>query len=149
AKSVVGRRLKVLDVVDGRGKAALRLRDDTPGHRVRLQAGVLPDDRDDRDADAGKNVDRRAKRGKRAHDHDQQGQHDERVWTPQRDADDTDHTENAPQSRDKSRAPPARHRSCQSGHVAPHQSSYRIVSYFSRSVQLTKALPCWLWGAVG
>jgi len=104
-------------------------------------------DRDHRDADVGENVDRCAERRERAHDRDQQGQHDERIWTPQRNADDANHAENAPQSRDKSRAAPVAQRSCRTEHIAPHQSSYRIVSYFSRSVQLTKALPPCFWGA--
>ncbi len=50
----------MLDVIYRRRQRALGLRRDTAGHVLRLQAGVLPDDRYHRDADVRKDVDRRA-----------------------------------------------------------------------------------------
>ena len=47
---------------------------------------------------SGKDVDRRAQRGERADDQEQQRQHDERIGAPQCDADDGDHLTTTPQS---------------------------------------------------
>ena len=91
----------MLDVVDGRGQGALRLRGDAPRHVDRLQAGILPDDGDHRDADVGKNVDRRAQRRQRTDDEDHQRQDDERVRPPQRDADKSNHAQEAPRMPDR------------------------------------------------
>ena len=52
-------RLDMLDVVDGGRQRALVGRDDAAGHVVRRQAGIAPDDRNDGNADIGKNVGRR------------------------------------------------------------------------------------------
>ena len=91
ADAGVGGRLDVLDVVDRRRQRALELGGDAPRHVVGRQAGVLPDDADDRDADVGKDVGGRAQRRERAEDQDQQRQHDEGVGPRERNADKGDH----------------------------------------------------------
>ena len=70
--------------------------DDAPRHAVGRQAGVLPDDADDRDADIGKDVGGRAQRRERADDQDQQRQHDEGVGPRERNADKGDHRPGSP-----------------------------------------------------
>ena len=55
-------RLDVLDVVDRGGQRALRDGDDALLHLLRREAGVVPDDADDRDVDVRENVDRRGQR---------------------------------------------------------------------------------------
>ena len=106
AKAVIGIGLDMLDVVDRRRQCALRLRRDAAGHVLRREAGVLPDDRDHRNADVRKNIDRRAQRRQRADDENDQREHDERVGPPQRDADYSNHSCNAPKVT-KSRVPAA------------------------------------------
>ena len=54
--------LDVLDVVDGRGEAALVVGDDALLHLLGRQAGVVPDDRDDRDVDVREDVGRHPRR---------------------------------------------------------------------------------------
>ena len=66
------------------------------GHLVRRQAGVLPDHGDHRDADVRKDVDRRAQRRERTDDQDEEREHDEGVGPPQGDADQGDHSVEAP-----------------------------------------------------
>jgi len=95
----VGGRLDVLDIVDGRGERALEQRRHAAGHLLRRQAGVLPDDRDDRDADVGEDIDRRAQRRQRPDDQDREREHDKGVGTPQGDADDANHARAAPPCR--------------------------------------------------
>jgi hypothetical protein len=91
AEAVVGIGLDMFDVVDGGRQRALERRRDAPGHLVRRQPRVLPDDADDRNADVGKDVGRRSQSGERADDQDQQRQHDERIGARQRDANQGDH----------------------------------------------------------
>ena len=74
-------RLDVLDIVDGCGQHALVRGDDPTRHVVRREAGVAPDDRDDRNADIGKNVGRGPDRRERAEDHHQDRHNDEGVRT--------------------------------------------------------------------
>jgi hypothetical protein len=59
-EGIVGIRLEVLDVVDRRRQRALEGGDNAPGHLVGRQALVLKGHADDRDVDAGKNIDRHA-----------------------------------------------------------------------------------------
>jgi len=58
----------MLDVVDRGRQRALRLRGDAPGHLLRHQAGVLPDDGDDWNPDVRKDIDRCAQRRQRPDD---------------------------------------------------------------------------------
>jgi len=90
ADAGVGVGLDVLDVVDRRRQDALERRRDAPGHLVRRQARVAPGHRDHRDADLGEDVGRRAQRGQRADDQQQQRHHDEGERAAQGDADGTD-----------------------------------------------------------
>ena len=70
----------------------------------RLQAGVLPDDRDHRNADVRKDVDRRAQRRQRPDDENNKREHDESIGTPQCDADERNHA--------MTTSPPATAREC-------------------------------------
>ena len=74
-----------------------------PGHIRRLEARVLPDDRDHRDSDIRKDIDRRAQSRKRPDDQNGKRQHDERVRPSQRNANDSDHSRNAPKVTKSSR----------------------------------------------
>jgi hypothetical protein len=74
-------RLDLLDIVDGCEQHALVRGDDPTRHVVRREAGVAPDDRDDRNADIGKNVGRGPDRRERAEDHHQDRHNDEGVRT--------------------------------------------------------------------
>ena len=51
-------RLDVLDIVDRGRKHPFVGRDNSAGHVIRRQTGIAPHDRDDRDADIGKDVGR-------------------------------------------------------------------------------------------
>jgi len=55
----------------GRGERALELCRDAAGHLVRREAGVLPDDGDDRNADFRENIDRGPQGGQGANNQDQ------------------------------------------------------------------------------
>ena len=68
AETVIRRRFDVFDVVDRRRQRALRLCGDAAGHVGRLQACVLPNDRNDRNAYVRKDIDRRAKSRQRPDD---------------------------------------------------------------------------------
>ena len=91
--AVAGQRLRfdMLDVIDRRRERPFVGRDDAARHVVRRQAGIAPNDRDDRDADIGKNVGRRSDRRKRAENHDQDRHDDEGVRTRQRQPNDSRH----------------------------------------------------------
>ena len=91
AEAVIGVRDDVLDVVDRGGQRALERRGDAAGHLVGRQAGVLPDHADHGDADIRKDIGRRAQRGERPDDQDEQRQHNEGVRPAQRNADDGIH----------------------------------------------------------
>ena len=54
--ALVGLGLRVLDVVDGSGEGALGDGDDAAFHLGGSQAGIGPDDGDNRDVDVGKDV---------------------------------------------------------------------------------------------
>ena len=72
----------MFDVIDGGGQHALVKRGDAAGHFIGREARVLPGDADHRNADIGKDIHRRAQRGERACDQNQQRQHDKRVRAP-------------------------------------------------------------------
>ena len=72
--AVIGGRLDVLDVVDQRGRCLLKWGSEPPFHFFRIEAGVLPGDRNHGDIDVGEDVGRRAQDDDRAHDEDEQGQ---------------------------------------------------------------------------
>ena len=74
-------------VVSARSKG----RHDAPRHLVGRQSGVLPNDADDRNADFGEYIDRRAHCRQTAGDQNEQRQDDERVGQPQRDANECSH----------------------------------------------------------
>ena len=61
-------RLNVLDIVNRRGKRALRLADDPIAHLLRVQPTVIPDDADDGNINVGENVSGRAVDDDRAQD---------------------------------------------------------------------------------
>ena len=82
------RRLEVLDVADLRRERALVIIDDAAGHVVGRQPVVSPYDGDDRNVDIGENVGRRRQRRAHAEDGDDDGEHDERVRTPEGGEDD-------------------------------------------------------------
>ena len=69
-----------------------------PGHLVRRQAGVLPDHADHGDADVREDVGRRAQRGQRPDDQQQQREHDEGVGPAERNADQCNHKTGIPRS---------------------------------------------------
>ena len=77
----------MLDVVDGRGEDALVVGDDPLLHLLGRQAGVVPDDGDDRDVDVREDVRGHPDDGEPAHDRDQHRHHDEGVGAPERDSD--------------------------------------------------------------
>ena len=85
----------MLDVVDRRRHAALRLGEHAAGHLIRRQARIRPDDGDDRNFNVREDIDRRAHRRQWPDDHDDQGQHHEGVWPPQSNADNPDHAVSA------------------------------------------------------
>ena len=99
ADAVIGICHDVLDVVDGGRQRALKRRGDASGHLVRRQAGILPDHADHGDPDIRKNVGRRAQRGERSDNQQQQREHDERVRPAQRDTDQCDHKSGIPRTR--------------------------------------------------
>jgi hypothetical protein len=74
-------RLDVFNIIDRGGEDAFVRRDNSAGHIVRRQAGVAPDDRDDRNADVGENIGRRSDRRKRPENHDQYRHDHESVGT--------------------------------------------------------------------
>ena len=110
AKPVVGIGFYMIDVVDRRRQGALELRHDAAGHLIRRQARVLPNDRDDGNADVGENVDRHAKRRERPDDENDNGQHDERVGSSQRHLDEADHAAGAPEDAGRFEREAAPHR---------------------------------------
>ena len=65
-------------------RVAFVIVDDAAGHVVRQQPVIGPDHADDRNIDIGKDVGRRQRRGADAEDGDHDGEHHERVRTPQR-----------------------------------------------------------------
>src|SRR5208337_2993440 len=90
-QAIVSIGFDMLDIVDGRRQSALELRRHTARHLIRRQAGILPDDRNDRDTNVRKNVDRGPQRRKRTDDQDDEGQHYKRVRPLQRYPDNGDH----------------------------------------------------------
>ena len=56
----------MLDIVDRHRHRALEIADDAVAHLVRRQAVIAPHDAHDRNADIGKNIDRRARNRQRA-----------------------------------------------------------------------------------
>jgi hypothetical protein len=90
----IGIGLDMLDVVDGGRQRALERQRDAARHLVGLQARVLPDRADHRDANVREDVDRSAQRRQRPDDQDQQREHHERVRALQGDADDRNHAGN-------------------------------------------------------
>ena len=91
ADAVIGIGDDVLDVVDRGGQRPLERRGDAPRHLVRRQAGVIPDHPDHGDPDFRKDIGRRAQRGQRPDDQQQQREHDESIRPAQRDTDQCDH----------------------------------------------------------
>ncbi len=77
--SVQGLRLDMLDVIDAGGERSLEDRDDTCFHLGRHQAGIGPDDADDRNVDAREDIDRRTEQNDRADQKQHQREHDERI----------------------------------------------------------------------
>ena len=73
--AVDGLRLDVPDAVDARGQRILAVGGDPLFHLRRAQAGVLPDDGDDRDVDLGKDVGRHRQHGGRAEKQDEHSKH--------------------------------------------------------------------------
>ena len=66
----------MLDVADGDGQRAFVHVDDALFHLLGIEAGVLPDDADDRDIDGRKNIRGRAQQNERCqHDQQQRGHH--------------------------------------------------------------------------
>jgi hypothetical protein len=80
--------LGVLHVVDGRLRNALVGQGDAACHLLRLQAGVTPDGRDNRDVDGGKDVDSRARDGQHTHQEDQDRENQKGIRPLERDFDD-------------------------------------------------------------
>ena len=77
----------VLDPVHRRGERPLSHGNDPILHLGRGQPAVAPDDADDRNVDAGKDVYGHRHDGQDAQDGDQQRKYDERVRTAEREAD--------------------------------------------------------------
>ncbi len=67
----------MLDVIDTGGERPLKDRDDTCFHLGRYQAGVAPDNADDRNVDAREDVDRRTEQSHRTDQKQHQREHDE------------------------------------------------------------------------
>ncbi|MEH2584734.1 hypothetical protein V1281_006629 [Nitrobacteraceae bacterium AZCC 2161] len=86
AEAGIGIRHNMFDVVDRGGQRTFERRGDTTGHLVRRQAGILPDDADHGDTDIRENVGRRAQRGQRSDNQQQQSEHDKGIWPAQGDA---------------------------------------------------------------
>ncbi len=72
-------RLGVFDVVDGRLRSSLGGQHDAIRHVARLQTGVAPDRRDDRDPDGGKDVDGGPPDREQAHQENEDRQYNEGV----------------------------------------------------------------------
>ena len=87
ADAVQRLRLDVLDVVDGGGQRPLALVDDAVGHLFGREAGVLPDDGDDRDVDVREDVGRRVEDSDGAENHQQQRKDSEGIRPSKREAD--------------------------------------------------------------
>ena len=71
----------MFDIIDGGGKDAFVRRDNSAGHVVGRQARIAPDDRDDGNADIGKDIGRGPNGRQHAKDHDKNRHHDEGVGT--------------------------------------------------------------------
>ncbi len=97
AEAGIGIRRDVFDVIDRGGQRTLERRGDAPGHLVRRQAGIAPDNADDGDADLGENIRRRAQSRQRADDQKQQREHDESIGSAQRNAHQSNHRTGIPQ----------------------------------------------------
>ncbi len=82
AGALNGLRFDVFDVVDAGGEAAFKRRDDALGHFVGGDAGVAPDDGDDRDVDGRKNIHRHGVDAQKPQNGDEHRHYDERVRTP-------------------------------------------------------------------
>ncbi len=81
-------RLRVLDVIDRGGQAALEGHHNPVAQLLRREARIVPDDGDNRDVDVGEDVDRGALDHHRAEEEEQQRQHDECVGSPKCETDD-------------------------------------------------------------
>ncbi|KAG1255755.1 hypothetical protein G6F65_016602 [Rhizopus arrhizus] len=84
-------RFDVLDVVDGGAERTLIGGNHAPGHRIRRQAGVLPDHGDDGDADIGEYIGGGAQRAERTDDADENGHHHEGIRLVERGPDQPEH----------------------------------------------------------
>ena len=85
----------MLDVVDRRRQGPLKLRGNAAGHLVGGKAGVLPDHGNHRNPDVWKDIDRCTQGREWADDKDDQREDDECIGTPQRNADEGNHSDNA------------------------------------------------------